>query len=175
MPHRLVVCASHMVCTRHDHKNGSLICALYCTRISANIPRLPTVCGGASRGAVPKGVPRAYHWHWQLCRMTSTLQVTRRPPYMFPSLHHDLRRLFHGFPQSVGEQVVVLSQVLASEATLGYEDISNIQVLRFNGTPVVNLRYGMPPLCSHLHHTTATVLMEPQHPCIKHSSNALLK
>ena len=38
-------------------------------------------------------------------------------------------------------QVVVLSQVLACEATLGYEDYCNIQVLKFNGTPVRNLRH----------------------------------
>lgn len=37
--------------------------------------------------------------------------------------------------------MVVLSQVLACEATLGYEDYCNIQVLKFNGTPVRNLRH----------------------------------
>lgn len=34
-----------------------------------------------------------------------------------------------------------MSQVLAGEATLGYEDYCNIQVLKFNGTPVRNLRH----------------------------------
>lgn len=38
-------------------------------------------------------------------------------------------------------QVVVLSQVLACNATLGYEDYCNVQVLKFNGTPVRNLRH----------------------------------
>ena len=38
-------------------------------------------------------------------------------------------------------QVVVLSQVLACDATLGYEDYCNVQVLKFNGTPVRNLRH----------------------------------
>lgn len=39
-----------------------------------------------------------------------------------------LDRLFHGFPKSSDEEVVVLSQVLACDATLGYEDIYNVQV-----------------------------------------------
>ena len=38
-------------------------------------------------------------------------------------------------------QVVILSQVLACEATLGYEDYCNVQLLKFNGTPVNNLRH----------------------------------
>jgi len=37
--------------------------------------------------------------------------------------------------------VVVLSQVLACDATLGYEELYNVQVLRFNGEPVRNLRH----------------------------------
>lgn len=39
-----------------------------------------------------------------------------------------LDRLFHAMPSRAGEQVVVLSQVLADEATLGYEDFTNVQV-----------------------------------------------
>lgn len=38
-------------------------------------------------------------------------------------------------------QVVILSQVLACDATLGYEDLFNTQVLKFNETPVRNLRH----------------------------------
>ncbi len=38
-------------------------------------------------------------------------------------------------------QVVILSQVLACDATLGYEDLFNTQVLKFNGTPVRNLKH----------------------------------
>jgi len=52
-----------------------------------------------------------------------------------------LDRMYHHFPQSREEELVVLSQVLACDATLGYEDIYNVQLLRFNGTPVVNLRH----------------------------------
>lgn len=37
--------------------------------------------------------------------------------------------------------MVILSQVLACDATLGYEDLFNTQVLKFNGTPVRNLRH----------------------------------
>ena len=36
-------------------------------------------------------------------------------------------------------QIVVLSQVLACDATLGYEEMHNTQVLRFNGTKIRNL------------------------------------
>ncbi len=35
----------------------------------------------------------------------------------------------------------MLSQVLACDATLGYEELYNVQVLRFNGEPVRNLRH----------------------------------
>ena len=38
-------------------------------------------------------------------------------------------------------QVVILSQVLACDATLGYEDYCNVQVFRFNGTLVNNLKH----------------------------------
>ncbi|KXZ44654.1 hypothetical protein GPECTOR_64g148 [Gonium pectorale] len=50
-----------------------------------------------------------------------------------------LDRLYHGFPSAADEEVVVLSQVLACDATLGYEDVYNVQLLRFNGAPVRNL------------------------------------
>ena len=38
-------------------------------------------------------------------------------------------------------QIVVLSQVLACDATLGYEEMHNTQVLRFNGTKIRNLAH----------------------------------
>lgn len=44
--------------------------------------------------------------------------------------------------------MVILSQVLACDATLGYEDLFNTQVLKFNGNPVRNLH--------HLAHMTAS-------------------
>lgn len=37
--------------------------------------------------------------------------------------------------------MVILSQVLACDATLGYEDYCNVQLLKFNGTPVNNLQH----------------------------------
>jgi len=52
-----------------------------------------------------------------------------------------LDRLYHGMPKAADEEVVVLSQVLACDATLGYEDIYNVQVLRFNGVAVRNLAH----------------------------------
>jgi len=52
-----------------------------------------------------------------------------------------LDRLLHGSKAAADEEVVVLSQVLASDATLGYEDLFNCQVHRFNGVKVRNLRH----------------------------------
>ncbi|XP_065861274.1 protease Do-like 2, chloroplastic [Euphorbia lathyris] len=40
-----------------------------------------------------------------------------------------------------GEQIVVLSQVLANEANIGYEDMSNQQVLKFNGIEIKNIHH----------------------------------
>ncbi|KAH1131251.1 hypothetical protein J1N35_002629 [Gossypium stocksii] len=51
-----------------------------------------------------------------------------------------LDKLFHATPQSSDEQLVVVSQVLASDINIGYEDIVNTQVLALNGKPVKNLR-----------------------------------
>ena len=39
-----------------------------------------------------------------------------------------LDKIYHVFPQTPGQEVVLLSQVLASDACLGYEDINNVQV-----------------------------------------------
>ncbi|TYG39352.1 hypothetical protein ES288_D12G009800v1 [Gossypium darwinii] len=39
------------------------------------------------------------------------------------------------------EQIVILSQVLANEVNIGYEDMSNQQVLKFNGTRIKNIRH----------------------------------
>ncbi|KAJ8898685.1 hypothetical protein K2173_004719 [Erythroxylum novogranatense] len=40
-----------------------------------------------------------------------------------------------------GEQIVILSQVLANEANIGYEDMGNQQVLRLNGTRIKNIHH----------------------------------
>ncbi|XP_049343456.1 protease Do-like 2, chloroplastic isoform X1 [Solanum verrucosum] len=40
-----------------------------------------------------------------------------------------------------GEQIVVLSQVLANEVNIGYEDMSNEQVLKLNGTRIKNIHH----------------------------------
>ncbi|CAO2146769.1 unnamed protein product [Urochloa humidicola] len=42
--------------------------------------------------------------------------------------------------ESPDEQLVVISQVLAADINIGYEDISNSQVVSFNGQPVKNLK-----------------------------------
>ncbi|KAL6960640.1 Protease Do-like 9 [Sarracenia purpurea var. burkii] len=51
-----------------------------------------------------------------------------------------LEKLQHAMAQSVDEQLVVVSQVLAANINVGYEDIVNTQVLAFNGNPVKNLK-----------------------------------
>ncbi|XP_039020300.1 protease Do-like 2, chloroplastic isoform X1 [Hibiscus syriacus] len=40
-----------------------------------------------------------------------------------------------------GEQIVILSQVLANEVNIGYEDMGNQQVLKFNGTRIKNIHH----------------------------------
>lgn len=43
--------------------------------------------------------------------------------------------------QFKGEQIVILSQVLANEVNIGYEDMNNQQVLKLNGTRIKNIRH----------------------------------
>ncbi|KAL9397403.1 hypothetical protein Peur_011656 [Populus x canadensis] len=40
-----------------------------------------------------------------------------------------------------GEQIVIISQVLANEVNFGYEEMSNQQVLKFNGTRIKNIHH----------------------------------
>ncbi|KFK37547.1 hypothetical protein AALP_AA4G271000 [Arabis alpina] len=40
-----------------------------------------------------------------------------------------------------GEQIVILSQVLANEVNIGYEDMNNQQVLKFNGNHIRNIHH----------------------------------
>ncbi|GMH31010.1 hypothetical protein Nepgr_032853 [Nepenthes gracilis] len=40
-----------------------------------------------------------------------------------------------------GEQIVILSQVLANELNIGYEDMNNQQVLKLNGTQIKNIHH----------------------------------
>ncbi|XAR51832.1 Peptidase Do [Bertholletia excelsa] len=51
-----------------------------------------------------------------------------------------LDKLQHAMAQSADEQLLVVSQVLAANINVGYEDIVNTQVLAFNGKPVKNLK-----------------------------------
>jgi hypothetical protein len=44
-----------------------------------------------------------------------------------------LDALYYGMPAVSGQQVVLLSQVLADDSTLGYEDMSNMQVRVLRG------------------------------------------
>ena len=52
-----------------------------------------------------------------------------------------LDKLLHGQAERDDEQVVVLSQVLAADVNIGYEDIVNTSVVGVNGTAVRNLRH----------------------------------
>ncbi|XP_077237809.1 protease Do-like 9 [Tasmannia lanceolata] len=51
-----------------------------------------------------------------------------------------LDKQLHAMAQSPDEQLVVVSQVLAADINIGYEDIVDTQVLAFNGKPVKNLK-----------------------------------
>ena len=51
-----------------------------------------------------------------------------------------LERKHFAFPESDDEEVVILSQVLACDATIGYEDIHNTAVASINGIRVRNLK-----------------------------------
>merc|ERR1712048_347764 len=51
-----------------------------------------------------------------------------------------LDRYLHSLAKSHDEQCVILGHVLASEVTVGYEDIGNTEVLAFNGIPIRNLK-----------------------------------
>ncbi|KAL4579071.1 hypothetical protein LXL04_015206 [Taraxacum kok-saghyz] len=52
-----------------------------------------------------------------------------------------LEKLLHELPKSLDEQIVIVSQVLAADINIGYEDIVNIQVVAFNGEKVKNLKH----------------------------------
>ncbi|KAK9820002.1 hypothetical protein WJX72_005011 [[Myrmecia] bisecta] len=69
------------------------------------------------------------------------LQSEYGPEYLSDSPVKLLDKLLHGHRQSEDEQVVILSQVLACDATLGYEDLFNVHIRKFNGMPIKNLRH----------------------------------
>ncbi|GFR47412.1 hypothetical protein Agub_g9129 [Astrephomene gubernaculifera] len=50
-----------------------------------------------------------------------------------------LEKMMHGMASQPDEQVVVLSQVLAAEVNVGYEELQNTQVLALNGSRITNL------------------------------------
>eukprot|EP00471_Norrisiella_sphaerica_P004880 CAMPEP_0184480848 /NCGR_PEP_ID=MMETSP0113_2-20130426/2346_1 /TAXON_ID=91329 /ORGANISM="Norrisiella sphaerica, Strain BC52" /LENGTH=657 /DNA_ID=CAMNT_0026859587 /DNA_START=158 /DNA_END=2131 /DNA_ORIENTATION=- len=70
-------------------------------------------------------------------------------PYLMAEFGHRWQRYapvgllepaMYGVVNDAGEEVVVLTQVLASDATTGYEDINNVRVINFNGKRVTSLR-----------------------------------
>ncbi|WJX13745.1 Protease Do-like 2, chloroplastic [Trifolium repens] len=52
-----------------------------------------------------------------------------------------LAKARYSFPKFKGEQIVILSQVLANELNIGYEDMSNMQVIKFNGVRIKNIQH----------------------------------
>ncbi|EJK64737.1 hypothetical protein THAOC_14498, partial [Thalassiosira oceanica] len=52
-----------------------------------------------------------------------------------------LQGLVNQPPSSAGDQVVVLAQVLAHRDNLGYEDLTDLRLLKFNGQSVRSLRH----------------------------------
>ncbi|KAL8271019.1 hypothetical protein Esti_005060 [Eimeria stiedai] len=52
-----------------------------------------------------------------------------------------LDRWQHGMQQFPGQQIVILTHVLAHEITVGFEHLHNIQVQKFNGQPIRTLRH----------------------------------
>lgn len=50
-------------------------------------------------------------------------------------------RILYGVQENEDQAVIVLSQVLASELTAGYDSFSNLQLYRINGIPILNLKH----------------------------------
>uniref|UniRef100_A0A1D2A691 PDZ domain-containing protein n=1 Tax=Auxenochlorella protothecoides TaxID=3075 RepID=A0A1D2A691_AUXPR len=63
------------------------------------------------------------------------------PDYLREAPVKLLDRLLYTHKDRPGQQVVMLNQVLACEATIGYEDISNSQVAKFNDVKVNSLQH----------------------------------
>ena len=67
-------------------------------------------------------------------------------------------RILYGVQENEDQAVVVLSQVLASELTAGYDSFSNLQLYRINGIPILNLKH----LCHLLDKLTLPHTEKPQ-------------
>jgi hypothetical protein len=52
-------------------------------------------------------------------------------------------RVFYGVQQQEGQQVVIMNQVLTAPVNIGYEEFSNLQVVKVNGVDIVNLKQMM--------------------------------
>ena len=68
------------------------------------------------------------------------LQSEYGPDFMSDSPVKLLERLLHGQKKTEDEEVVIVSQVLASEATLGYEDMFNTQARLSDLPAILNLK-----------------------------------
>ncbi|KAH6798987.1 DegP protease 9 [Perilla frutescens var. frutescens] len=101
---------------------------------------------GTHRRLVPahnKGQPPSYYIIGGFVFSTVSVPYLRSEygkDYEYEAPVKLLDKLLHEMPQSVDEQIVVVSQVLVADINIGYEDIVNTQVLAFNGQPVKNLK-----------------------------------
>ncbi|KAG2483061.1 hypothetical protein HYH03_018044 [Edaphochlamys debaryana] len=89
-----------------------------------------------------KGLPPSYFIVAGLVFTAVTVPYLRSEygkEYDFDAPVKLLDKYMHGHAATEREQVVVLSQVLASDVNLGYEEISNTQVVSLNGQPIANL------------------------------------
>jgi len=90
-----------------------------------------------------KGAPPSYFIVAGLVFTAVTVPYLRSEygkEYDFDAPVRLLDKMVHVMADSVDQQVVVLSQVLASEVNIGYEDIINTQVISLNGRKVNNLK-----------------------------------
>ncbi|GIL64530.1 hypothetical protein Vafri_18424 [Volvox africanus] len=89
-----------------------------------------------------RGLPPSYLIVAGLVFTTVTVPYLRSEygkEYDFDAPVKLLDKMMHGMASHADEQVVVLSQVLASDVNTGYEDICNTQVVALNNAPIKNL------------------------------------
>ncbi|CAO2818242.1 unnamed protein product [Amaranthus hypochondriacus] len=101
---------------------------------------------GTHRRLIPahsKGRPPSYYIVAGFVFTTVSVPYLRSEygkEYEFEAPVKLLDKLLHAMPQSKDEELVVVSQVLVADINIGYEEIVNTHVLKFNGKPVKNLK-----------------------------------
>lgn len=77
--------------------------------------------------------PRTHAHPRLLCLQVPYLRSEYGKEYDFDAPVKLLDRMMHGHSDTAGQQVVVLSQVLAADVNIGYEEILNTQVRSQSG------------------------------------------